>query len=137
MTATQRLRGLLSARVARFVIVGVGSAALLAVVTYLLIQAGVSPFASGLIAYAVAFGVAYALQRNWTFEGAGRHSRTLPRYFLVQAACALISGGLTHALKSWLGWPAAGASLAMTFVVAVISYLASTYWVFADAQDAE
>lgn len=137
MTAVHRLRGLLSARVARFVIVGVGSAALLAGITYLLMLAGVAAFASGLIAYGVAFGVAYALQRNWTFEGAGSHRRTLPRYFLVQAFCALLSGALTHALKTWLGWPPAVASLAMTLVVAVISYLASTHWVFADAQDAE
>lgn len=116
----------------RFLIVGGGAAALLWLLTFVFLRLGAPAFASGLGAYAIAFVVAYLLQRNWTFGGAGRHRRTLPRYFLVQASCALASGGLSHLLTSTLGWPAIAASLTMTVCVSAFSYLASTYWVFAD-----
>jgi hypothetical protein len=65
-------------------------------------------------------------------DGAGDHVRTLPRYFAVQAGCALMSGGLSHLLATTLGWPAAAASAVMTVCVAAVSYLASSLWVFAD-----
>ena len=116
---------------ARFVIVGGGCAALLAALTYAFIQLGMAPFPAGLVAYAISFSVAYLLQRNWTFGGAGRHARTLPRYFLVQASCALASGGLSFVLKALLAWPTVAASLAMTVVVSLLSYVATRYWVFA------
>jgi putative flippase GtrA len=119
-------------RLVRFVIVGGGSAALLMALTFGLIRAGAPPFAGGLAAYAVSFAVAYLLQRNWTFEGAGSHARTLPRYLALQAGCALLSGGLSHLLATALGWPAAAASAVMTLCVAAVSYLGSSLWVFAD-----
>jgi putative flippase GtrA len=123
---------LLRARAVRFVIVGGGAAALLMLLTLALLRAGAPPFLAGLGAYAVAFVAAYLLQRNWTFGGAGRHARTLPRYFTVQASCALVSGGLSHVLVKGLGWPPAAASAAMTLCVSAVSYLASSLWVFAD-----
>lgn len=123
---------ILRARLVRFVLVGGGAAALLMALTFALIRAGVPPFAGGLCAYALTFVVAYALQRNWTFEGAGRHGRTLPRYFLLQAGCALASASLSHLLVAVLRWPPAQASAAMTVCVSAVSYVVSTVWVFAD-----
>jgi putative flippase GtrA len=124
------------ARLVRFVVVGAGSAGLLMALAFGFIRAGAPPFAGGLAAYAVSFGVAYLLQRNWTFDGAGDHARTLPRYLAVQAGCALASGGLSHLLVAALGWPPALASAVMTVCVAAVSYLASSLWVFADEQPA-
>jgi putative flippase GtrA len=122
------------ARLVRFVIVGVGSAGLLMALTFGFIRAGAPPFVGGLAAYAATFCVAYLLQRNWTFDGAGDHARTLPRYLAVQAGCALVSGGLSHLLVTTFGWPTAAASAVMTVCVAAISFLASSLWVFADEQ---
>lgn len=120
----------------RFLIVGGGTAALLMGLSFGLMRLGAPPFGAGLAAYAVSFVVAYTLQRNWTFraEGraAGRHSRTLPRYLLVQASCALVSGALSHLLVRVFGWPPALASAGMTVCVAGVSYFASSLWVFAD-----
>lgn len=124
------LRRLLQLRTARFIIVGGATAAFLMALTFGLLRAGAPPFAGGLAAYAVTFVIAYLLQRNWTFEGAGRHARTLPRYFTVQLACGLTSGGLSHLLAGTLGWPPAAASAVMTACVAAISYSASSLWVF-------
>ena len=127
-----RLRALLSARVVRFVLVGGGAAGLLMVLTYGFLRLGVPPFPAGLCAYALSFVVAYTLQRNWTFGGAGSHARTLPRYFALQAVLALSSGGLSQVLVKALHWPSAEASAAMTVCVSAISYLGSSRWVFAD-----
>ena len=130
----ERILGLLRLRVARFVLVGGGAAALLMVLTWGLMRLGMAPFAAGLLGYAISFVVAYTLQRNWTFEGAGRHSRTLPRYFALQAFCALATGGLSHLLAVRLGWTPAAASAVTTLCASVISYVGSSLWVFADAK---
>jgi putative flippase GtrA len=128
------LRGLAQSRPVRFVLVGGGSALLLMTLSFAFMRLGVPPFAAGLGAYAICFVVAYQLQRNWTFRGAGRHSRTLPRYFIVQVCCALISGLLSHLLARALAWPPALASAGMTVCVAAISYFATSLWVFADEE---
>ena len=51
---------------------------------------------ASVIAYAMAFVIAYSAQRNWTFGGGHAHGRALPRYFILQAGCALGSGVLAH-----------------------------------------
>jgi putative flippase GtrA len=122
---------LLRSQTVRFVLVGGGSAALLMALTYLFLHLGVPPFPAGLGAYAIAFVVAYLLQRNWTFGGAGSHARTLPRYFALQVCLALLSGVLSHLMVKTFGWPKAEASAAMTLCVSAISYFGSSRWVFA------
>lgn len=128
----RQLDGVLRWRLARFAIVGAGTAGLLMVLTYGLIRAGAPPFAAGFGAYAVCFVVAYTLQRNWTFQQSAGRSRSLPRYLVLQAGCALLSAGLSDLLARALGWPPAWASAAMTLCVAAISYVVSSRWVFAD-----
>lgn len=125
-----QLRRLLRLQITRFVIVGGSTAALLMALTFAFLRAGAPPFAGGLAAYAITFVIAYLLQRNWTFQRAGRHSRTLPRYLTVQVGCGLASGGLSHLLAGTLGWPPAAASAVMTVCVSAVSYFASSLWVF-------
>lgn len=125
------LRTLLRARAVRFVIVGGSATLLLMSLTYVFLRAGAPPFPAGLCAYGVSFVFAYLMQRNWTFGGAGRHSRTLPRYFALQFGLALASGVLTQVLTKQLKWPPAEASAAMTLCVSAISYFGSSRWVFA------
>ena len=131
----RRLDRLLQAQLARFIIVGGGTAALLMVLTFAFLKAGAPPFVGGAAAYAITFVVAYLLQRNWTFRAAARHSRTLPRYFVVQLVCGLASGGLSHLLAEVLGWPAAAASAVMTICVSAISFFASSLWVFSNERN--
>jgi putative flippase GtrA len=128
--AIGRLRRLLQLQLARFIIVGGATAALLMGLTFGFLRAGAPAFVGGLSAYAISFAVAYLLQRNWTFQGAGRHARTLPRYFTVQLGCGLTSGGLSHLLAGTLGWPPAAAAAVMTVCVSAVSYFASSLWVF-------
>lgn len=131
----KRISRLLEPRIVRFVIVGGGATALLMTLTYAFLRLGIAPFPAGLGAYALSFVAAYLLQRNWTFRGAGRLRRTLPRYFALQLGLALTSGGLSHVLNDALGWTPAATSAVMTVCVSAISYLGSSRWVFAGERE--
>jgi len=121
-----------SLRFVRFVTVGVGAAALLLVVSYLLASAGLPPFAAGLIAYAIAFVVAYSAQRGWTFGAAHGHGYALPRYFALQAGCALMSGVIAHVSVDRLHMSPLAMSVLVTVAASAVSYVVSSLWVFPD-----
>jgi putative flippase GtrA len=131
------LAALLRTRAVRFVIVGGTATLLLMTLTYVFLRAGWPPFPAGLCAYGLSFVYAYLMQRNWTFGAVGRHARTLPRYFALQLALALASGGLSQVLVRTLKWPPAEASATMTLCVSAISYLGSSRWVFAGDKSAD
>jgi putative flippase GtrA len=119
-------------RVVRFLAVGVGATLLFFVLTYGLVSLGVPPFAGAAIAYAVAFVIAYSAQRNWTFGGGHNHDRTLPRYFTLQAGCALGSGLLAHVAADKFQMSPLAMSMLTTATAGLVSYVASSLWVFAD-----
>lgn len=123
-------RRLTEQRLLRFVVVGGGAAALLFVLNLVLVSAGMPPFAASVLAYAVAFIVAYAAQRNWTFAGEHPHGRALPRYFLLQAACALFSGLVSHLAVSQAGLTPLAMAAATTVLTSAASFVASSLWVF-------
>ncbi len=120
------------ARAVRFVVVGVGAAALLFALSWSLTSRGMAPFLASTLAYAVAFAVAYTAQRNWTFGGGHAHGRALPRYFALQAGCAVASGLTAHVAVTTFHAPPVVMSAATVVVASGISYVASTLWVFAD-----
>ena len=126
------LQAALRLRAVRFVTVGVGSALLFFVLTYALTSLGMPPFAGAVVAYAVAFVTAYSAQRNWTFDGAHAHGRALPRYFVLQAGCALGSGVLAHVATEKLQMSPLVMSAVTTVAACVVSYFLSSLWVFAD-----
>jgi putative flippase GtrA len=130
---TLRLRNIVSLRPVRFVTVGVGAAALLFLLAYLFVSLGMTPFAGTVVAYAIAFAAAYTAQRAWTFGARHRHSHALPRYFIIQVGCALMSGGLAHVLVTYLQMPPLAMSAAITAASSVASYLLSSRWAFAAA----
>jgi putative flippase GtrA len=116
----------------RFLTVGAGAAALFFVLTYALVSLGMPAFAGTVVAYAAAFITAYAAQRNWTFGGGHAHGRALPRYFLLQAGCALGSGALAHVAAERFQMSPLAMSALTTAAASVVSYLLSSLWVFAD-----
>jgi putative flippase GtrA len=119
-------------RLFRFLVVGVGAAALLFVLSFLLVSAGLPPFPASVIAYAVAFAVAYTAQRGWTFAGQHDHSRALPRYFVLQAGCALVSGMVSHVAVKQFGMSPLAMSALTTVAASAASYVVSSTWVFPD-----
>jgi len=125
-------RVVVSTRLARFVVVGVGAACLLFVMTFVLTSAGLPPFPGSVLAYAVAFAVAYTAQRGWTFGARHDHSHALPRYFALQAGCAVFSGIVSHVAVTRFGMSALAMSALTTVAASAASYILSLAWVFPD-----
>lgn len=117
-------------RLCRFVIVGVSAAALLFVLTYALVALGLPPFAGSVLAYAAAFCVAYLAQRGWTFRAQHAHASALPRYFVLQAGCALFSGLVSHVAVSRFGMSPLPMAAVTTIAASAASYVLSSCWVF-------
>lgn len=126
---------LLNRRVGRFVIVGGALAGLFLILSYLLTASGLSPFLGCLVAYALAFAIGYLVQRCWTFESDQRHSRALPRYFILQAGCALLSGLVAQGSVDFLGLPLSVMSVLTAGFAGVVSFVVSSTWVFPDRRD--
>src|SRR4051794_34510852 len=119
-------------RLFRFIVVGVGAAALLFVLTYALASAGLPPFLGSTLAYAMAFVVAYSAQRAWTFGGRHDRSHAFSRYPALQLGCALFSGVVSHiAVKGFDMSPLAMSALT-TILSGAASYVLSSLWVFPD-----
>lgn len=125
-----RLQELAASRMCRFLIVGSGAALLLLVLTYGLARLGVPPFPGSVLAYAVAFCCAYLAQRGWTFGGSHAHARALPRYFVLQAGCAIFSGVVSHLAVARFGMAPLPMAVATTIAASAASYVVSSVWVF-------
>ena len=127
---SETLPAFLQTRLFRFLTVGVGAALLLFVLSWLLVSLGLSPFVGSLIAYAIAFAVAYSAQRGWTFGGQHDHARAMPRYFALQVGCALFSGLVSHVAVARFGMSPLAMSALTTVVASTVSYILSSLWVF-------
>ncbi|MEX0345376.1 MAG: GtrA family protein [Rhizobiaceae bacterium] len=118
-------------RLVRFLIVGVGAAVLLFVLAYLFVILGMAPFSGSALAYAIAFVVAYTAQKSWTFKSRESHGTTLPRYFVLQAGCAVVSGVTAHTAVTHFGASPFVMSAVTTVVASAASFILSSLWVFA------
>lgn len=114
----------------RFLFSGGVTACLYFVFFYLLLEFGVIGWLSAFLAYLLAFSIAYAAHKYFTFESRSNHSVSLPRYAALQVGCSAISAvsaigaerlGLTQPLMI---------SLLSTVVLGSLSYLVSSKWVF-------
>lgn len=124
--------GLGGPRMVRFVIVGGGAAALFFGLSWLFVSLGMAPFIGSVVAYGIAFLLAYMAQRSWTFEGRHDHAHTLPRYVALQLGCALFSGSLAHVAVTRFGLLPLAMSALTTVAASAVSYVLSSVWVFPD-----
>ena len=118
-------------RFIRFAIVGLGATLLLFTLTYVFSRLGMQAFLAGLVAYAIAFLMAYAGQRVWTFGGSHDHSHAFPRYLAAQLGCATASALVGHICFEVFASSPFWTSAAVTATSGVMSYLLSSRWVFA------
>lgn len=119
-------------RLRKFALVGLLAAFILVALSYLLVSAGLAPFPASALAYLFAFAAAYTGQRSWTFGGRHDHRRALPRYLLLQLACAAFSGVVSHVSVSRFGMPPFAMALVTTIMASAASFVFSSLWVFSD-----
>jgi putative flippase GtrA len=124
------LNRLAQLRLARFITVGTLAAGMLLALTWLLVSAGLPPFAGSITAYVLTFLCAYTAQRGWTFGGAHGHARALPRYFALQAGCAVFSGTVSHVAVTRYGLSPLPMAALTTVLTSAASYVLSLVWVF-------
>lgn len=117
-------------RLFRFFTVGASAALLFFCLSWLLVSIGFRPFAGSILAYAIAFLLAYAGQHGWTFEGRHRHGSALPRYLTLQIGCAALSGLVAHVAVEGFGFSPLAMSIVTTLAVSAASYALSSLWVF-------
>lgn len=119
-------------RMARFLVVGVGCAILYFGLAWALqARGGFPPFLATAAAYLISFGIAYVLQRAWTFESNASHTVTLPRYAAVQALAAFLTATSTQALAHY--YPTSSSMLiaaVSTVLAGSLSFVLSSTWVF-------
>jgi putative flippase GtrA len=127
---SQALPAFVQTRLFRFLTVGVGAALLFFVLSWLLVSLGLSPFIGSVVAYAIAFVVAYSAQRGWTFGGQHDHISAMPRYLALQLGCALFSGLVSHLAVTRFGLSALAMSALTTVAAGAVSYILSSLWVF-------
>lgn len=101
--------------------------------SYLFVSFGIQPFLGTIIAYAVAFAVAYTAQRAWTFGARHGHGHAFPRYCAIQVVCALLSGVLAHLLVAYFQTPPLAMSFVTTVAASIASYFLSSRWAFSEA----
>lgn len=124
------MRQIATQRLFRFLVVGISAAALLFLIGYFLVLAGMPPFTANMIAYFLAFAVAYTAQRSWTFGAQHSHERALPRYFMLQVGCAVFSGLVAHiTVRNFCMSPLAMSALT-TVATSAVSFVLSSLWVF-------
>lgn len=121
-----------SVRLIRFAVVGIGAALLFFALSWALVSAGLPPFVGSVIAYVLAFVVAYSAQRGWTFEGRHDHAHALPRYLATQLACATLAGLSAHVAVSIFSASPLVMSAITTAAASAASYVLSLVWVFRD-----
>jgi putative flippase GtrA len=73
----------------------------------------------------------YLLHARFTFPGAHRHARALPRYLALFLTNLAGSSLLLLAATAWLALPALAARLLVDAVVIAASFAASRAWVYA------
>ena len=118
----------------RFVVSGITAAGVYFLTSYALLMSDWPPFIANLAAYVLAFAVGYSLQRGWTFEARHRHARALPRYFVIQVACALFTSIAAQVLVRNFELTPFLVSLLLTGLASAASYLASSLWAFAPVE---
>jgi putative flippase GtrA len=96
---------------------------------------GFTPFTSSVLAYFSALVIGYLLQRNWSFRGRHSHSAALPRYLALQASCAILSGLGAQIATTYFHMRPLAISILNTLLMALISYVVSLNWVFADDKE--
>lgn len=119
----------LLAKLARFVVVGVGSGAIYAAVTTALVAAGIAPVPASIAGYCASVPLSFIGHRQFTFRANGRWTAEALRFVFAQAVNISVTAGSMRAAVEWLGdwrW----GMVAAVVLVPVANFVFMNLWVF-------
>jgi putative flippase GtrA len=104
----------------------------------LLVPQGLQPLQANVLAYLLAFQVSYWGHRQKTFAaGHLAHRQTLPRFFVVASLSFLLNETLYFLLLHFTALDYRVALLLVLFAVALVTFVLSRHWAFAQANHHE
>ena len=116
----------------RFVAAGSFAAAIYFVLMLTFLHLGAHSAVAALLAHFLAFFVGYTVQKRFAFRSSSTHSRSLPRYALLQLSCAgsaVLAATVSSAIVAASPMTVAAVT---TVVLSGVSYVLSSRWVFVE-----
>lgn len=93
---------------------------------------GFAPLNANVIAFLVAWVVAYLGHFSWTFEGRSSHGISVQRFAMVSLMALMLNQLIVWLVNERLGQPFYAALIAVVLVVPLTSFAASKFWTFRD-----
>lgn len=87
------------------------------------------PMTVHFVAYGLCLPISYLLQRNFTFRFTGKHSVSMPRFFVAMVATFLCSSLAVQKVQD-MGYPDIYGTLSVMVVIPLISFIVMQLWVF-------
>ncbi len=91
---------------------------------------GVSPVLTISIFYPIYTGLAFYLNKKWSFNHKGRISATAVRYMIAYIGCYVLNVTVLKYFSGYLGYSPLVVQAVAVFVIALLLFLAQKYWVF-------
>jgi putative flippase GtrA len=127
------MKKILSAELARFIIVGSSAAGVHFCLVLLQVQCfAVVPLAANILAFLISFLVSYTGHRFWTFSDTTlQHAQSLPRFFLVASSSFGLNEAMYFLLLRYTALPYWLSLGIVLVVVAAITFAGGRVWAFA------
>lgn len=127
-----------SGKFVRFLIVGAAVAVFYFILCYLFrVGLELSPFSATLAAYPICIFCGYLGQRWLAFRSKARHTRSLPRYAILQVAVALTTAFSTQWATQTMGFNPFYMAAFATVIASGLSFLVTLSWVFSEPAGSE
>lgn len=114
----------------RYLVVGIGSNALLYLAYLALTAVGMDPKLAMTLLYALGVIQTFVFNKHWSFRHVGKHGPAFVRYGLAYALGYIVNLSALMLLVDQMGLSHQWVQGAMIVVVALLLFLAQRYWVF-------
>lgn len=123
----------MSAKLIRFVCIGVLSGAIYALVTAALVsRLGVAPVPASIAGYCASVPASFLGHRNISFRSRGRWTSEAVRFVLMQAANIAVTALSMHGSVEWAGAPYWWGMIIAVVLIPIANFILMNVWVFRD-----
>lgn len=114
----------------RFAAVGAATNVVGFLLYVLFTELGVGPVLTISIFYPIHIGLAFYLNKRWSFNHKGRFSTSAVRYLIVYFGCYVLNVAMLKFFSEYLGYSHLVVQAIAILVIALLLFLAQKYWVF-------